>query len=174
MKKEEEKMRTELTFTDSIDKRVAILKHAKDVHFKREVRKDHLEWTDGNGNKLENREYIVITFPKNKQVDLTKIEIKRDELYSIGYKVNDLGEMMELLFYDRITFCWRLYELEKAGLCKVTQRIIPDSESGELFHYYINARGFKEYGYNIMGMLIQLSYDLYKKKREIKRTQKLG
>jgi hypothetical protein len=168
-------VKTVLTFTESIDKRKVILKHDKDVKIYHETRKDHIEWTDLEGNVLEERKYIVIRYPKSKNIDLSKWKPSYDDKFSIGFVRNELDNEIELLFYDRVTFGWRLYELEKTGLFHVQQRIIPDwQENGELFPYYINPKGIREWTFNITFVLIALPFTLYKeqqiKKLEAKNT----
>ncbi|PLS19543.1 hypothetical protein CVD28_03755 [Bacillus sp. M6-12] len=159
-------MKTTLIFDESIDKRTVIIRHNKDVKITREVRKDHIEWTDGEGNLLENRNYIVIRYPKSKKVDLSKWKWSNDDRFSIGFVMNELENEMELLFYDRVTFGWRLYELEQTGLFKVQQRIIPEwKEYGDLFPFFINARGFREWTFNIIFGLIQLPFWLYRERQ---------
>lgn len=164
-------MKTIFTFTESIDKRKIILKHDKDVKIYRETRKDHIEWTDGDGNPIENREYIVIRYPKNKKIYLNKWEPTYNDKFSIGFVLNELEDEIELLFYDRVTFGWRIYEIEETGLFKVQQRVIPDwKEYGEVFPCYINARGIQEWTYNIFFGLLQLPFVLYNE-RQYKKLQ---
>lgn len=149
-------MKTILSFTDSdIDKRKVILRHDSDVRIFKEVRKDHIEWIDGDGNPIEKREYIVIRFPKNKGIDPHKLKVKPEDKWRYGFQMNDLGQEIEMLFYDRITFAWIAYDLEEIGLFKVTQQIIPDNER-DLFPFYINASNWKEYSYNTLLLLFQL------------------
>lgn len=173
-RKEGEHLKTVFKFTESISKQTAIIKHDNDVKIYREIRKDHIEWEDGEGNPLINRNYIVIRYPKKKNVDLTKWKRKADDRYSIGFVLNELEDEIELLFYDRVTFSWRLDELEKTGLLTATQRVIPDwNEFGELFPCYINAKGCKQISYNVIFCLLQLPFMLYSDWSENKRNKKI-
>jgi hypothetical protein len=159
-------MKTILCFTEDYEKRKVILRHDKDVRIFKEVRKAHLELTDGKGNPIENIEYIVIRFPKTKKIDLGSLKMNSHDRWVTGFQMNDLGDEMELLFYNRITFVNKIYALRNAGLFKVTQRRIPDKEKGEIFYFYINAKGIKEYAYNAFGLLIEFLVQSLKKKKE--------
>lgn len=166
-------MKTIFSFTESLSKQKVILKHSKDVKIYKETRKDHIEWKDAEGNHLINRRYIVIRYPKTKVLDWSQWKTDNDDRYDLGFLMNHVGEEIELLLYDRFTFTWRLYELERVGLFRVSQRVIPDwKEWGELFPCYINSRGIKEWTYNIIFGMIQLPFVLYKdymdRKREVK------
>lgn len=155
-------MKTVFEFEESISKEKVILRHPKDVEITKETRKDHIEWTDSEGNKITDRAYIVIRFPKTKPVDWTKWTRKKQDDWHLGYKRNDSEDMTELLFYDQITFSWVVRQLEDMGLLKVTQRMMLNWRKGYLFPCYINARGIGQISYNLMTMLLQLPFVLYR------------
>lgn len=156
-------MKTIFYLDKTFDKRKIILKHDKDVKIQKEIRKDHIEWTDLNGKPIKDRRYIVIRYPKNKNIQLDKWKRTYDDRFFVGFMKNDIGDEIELLFYDRGNFSSELYELEKTGLFKVRQRIIPDKENGESFPFYINARGFREWSFNILFGCVQIFFEICKK-----------
>lgn len=161
-------MKTILKFEECYDsKQTVIFRHDKDVQIYKETRRDHLQWKDMNGNLIENVNYIVICFPKSKQVDISLIKnIKAKDKITLGLLINERDEDVEILMYDQLTFTWRIQVLEKAGLFKVSQRSIPNwEENGELFPCYINAKGIKEISYNVLSILIQLPFVVYKMKK---------
>lgn len=161
-------MKTVLNFTEScFDNRKLIIYHNSDVKITKEIRKDHIEWFDVNGNVIENRQYIIIRFPKTKKVDFKNLKLKYQDKYSLGYLFVDLADEIELLFYDQIHFAWRANNLEEMGLFdKVRHRIIPNwKDNGELFPFYINASGVREFMYNIVFGIIQLPFVIFKKNK---------
>ncbi|WCF11531.1 hypothetical protein NDS46_31735 (plasmid) [Paenibacillus thiaminolyticus] len=136
-------MKTTLIFSDSDQKRKVTLRHPKDIRIFRGVRDDHLEWRDREGNVIKSRSFIVIQVPWKMRIDLTSFRLSWHERTTLGYRLDERGDFMEVLFYDRITFTWHMYSLEEYGLFKASQRIIPDfKRHGELFSCYINPRGF--------------------------------
>lgn len=157
-------MKTILKFEEcDTSKETVILRHRKDVQIYKEVRKFHTPWK--GYDVFEDRKYIVIRFPKSKQVDLSKIESIKDRI-SLGLLITELDEEIEILMYDQFTFTWRIRVFEDAGLFKVSQRRIPNwEEYGELFPVYLNARGIKEISYNVLFILIELPFVVYKMKK---------
>lgn len=162
-------MKTILCFTEDYEKRKVILRHDKDIRICKEARKAHIELMDGCGNPIEKMEYIVIRFPKMKGIDLRSLKMNSHDRWGTGFHMNDLGDEIEILFYNRITFVNKIYALRDAGLFKVTQRRIPDKEKGEIFCFYINAKGIKEYAYNAFGLLIEFLVQFLKKKKKERR-----
>lgn len=162
-------MKTILKFEECHDsKQTVILRHDKDVQIYKEVRKDHIQWKDIDGNIKEYATYIVIRFPKSKNVDLSSFRKSKKDRTTLGFLVNELEEEIEILYYDQVTFTWRLNELAETGLLKSSQRTIPDWEYGELFPCYINAYSVKKFSYNLIFGLIELPFVFYKSKKRMK------
>lgn len=157
-------MRTIFKFVESIDKIKVTLIHSKYISITQEIHNDRYQWEDAKGNIIKERPFIVIRFPKNLNVDLNLIENKKyDRNHVVGLVINELDNITEIMFYDRITFTWIASSLEEAGLLKVNMQIIPDFKNhGELFSNYINAKGLYQWSYNIITTIIQLPFLMYK------------
>ncbi|MFF2531229.1 hypothetical protein ACFVS2_20215 [Brevibacillus sp. NPDC058079] len=165
-------MKTIFWFLEGIDKRKITLKHPKDIYVGKEVRNDHLEWTDADGNVLNERSYIVIRIPKSKGLKPPAFDMDWSRRISTGYLMNELDECFEILFYDRITFGWYADELEKMKMFRVSQQIVPDFEGfGEMFPCYLNPRGMWQWTFNIVLGFIQLPFVIYKERKETRDTQ---
>ncbi|WCK57587.1 hypothetical protein PP175_26340 (plasmid) [Aneurinibacillus sp. Ricciae_BoGa-3] len=158
-------MNTVLMFTESSDKQKVIIKHPKDVQITIETRNDPYEWQDSEGKRIEKREFVVIRYPKTKEIDLSKVAKTYKDRVVSGFHVQQMIEYVEVLLYKQITFTWNLFALEEAGLFRVSQRMIPDKEQGEYFPCYINPRGLKEVSYDVFFGLLQLPFQLYKQKK---------
>lgn len=165
-------MKTILKFEESMSKERLIIQHDIDVEVLQETRKDHIEWTDIDGNPLINRDYIVVRFASDKQVDWSAYRRRQIDAWQIGYCKIEKGNMTELLFYDRVTFTWVARDLEAMGLFRVTHRVIPQWSEGELFPCYFNAKGFYQWAYNIIAGSIQLPFVLYSEAQEKKNGRK--
>jgi|HigsolmetaAR206D_1030411.scaffolds.fasta_scaffold00003_4 hypothetical protein len=154
-------MKTILTFERFDYEEKVILRHSKDVKIYKEIRTDHMPWTDGNGNRIKDRTYIVIRYPKSKPIDLEpwKKTLTYDDRVFLGFVMNDLGDEMELLFYDWVRFAWEVEKMEKTGLFRVRRMEGPNfEENGTFLPIYLNPQGLWEWGYNIVCILIQLPF----------------
>lgn len=162
-------MKTILLFTDASEHRKVILKHKRDIHIYREVREDHFEWMDADGNVIKNRSFIVIRVPKKRNVDFSEYKLNRYDRMTLGFRIEDHENYVEVLLYDRFTFTWNVYEFEKFGIFKVSQRVIPDfKRHGELFPCYINPRGVWETAYDLFFGVLQLPFTLYSERKNQK------
>lgn len=148
-------MKTIWSFDDGYHKARVTLRHKKDVSITKETRPDHLDWTDGDGNKIEKRDYVVITFPASKSVDWSKWTRGRQDDWHIGFKRSESNGMVELLFYDQFTFTWITSLLEDVGIAKVSHLSYPGRKEGYLFPVYADAHGFRQLSYNVVTLLIQ-------------------
>lgn len=166
-------MKTILVFNESTEKRKVILKHKRDIRVYREQRADHIEWEDAEGNRIETRSFIVIRVPKDRGIDFYTYRLKKYDRATLGFRISDHEDYVEILFYDRVTFAWNMYDFEVYGLFRASQRMIPDfEEHGEIFPCYINPRGLWEVGYDLFFGLLQLPFTNYKeRKRERLRMQ---
>lgn len=154
-------MKTIFEFKEFTGKQKVILRHENEVEIFKENRKDHMEWTDSSGNKIINREYIVVRFPKTRNVDWSKWTERRQDDWHFGYQKIETDDRVELLFYDQITFSWIVTQLEDMGLLRATQRMMRDWKTGDIFPCYINAHGVWQVSYNIFFGLSQLPFVLY-------------
>jgi hypothetical protein len=161
-------LKTTFTFLEGMDKRRVTIK-PKNIFIGTEVRDNHLETTDSHGNRITRRVYIVIRIPKSTEINPPAFTMNWMRRTSVGYILNDLTDCFEMLFFYRITFGWYAYELEQMKGVKVTQRIVPDYEYGELFPCYFNPKGFKQWSFNLLFGFIQLPFIFYKERQAKKR-----
>lgn len=154
-------MKTKFIFEDMIDKRKLIIKHDKKIKITREIRSDPFGWFDEYDNPVKESKFIVIKIPKEKAIDIKKLTKKIKSSAAspagLGFQFFDFDRHYELLFYDSITLLWIIHHLEREGLFKITERVVPeykDSE-GDLFSFYINARNIGQTSYNAIFMLLQ-------------------
>lgn len=164
-------MKTIWSFDDGYHKAKVTLRHKKDVSITRETRPDHLDWTDGDGNKIEKRDYVVITLPASKNVDWSKWTRSRQDDWHIGFKRSESDGMVELLFYDAYTFTWIISFLEDMGIAKVAQLSYPGWEAGYLFPVYADAHGFRQLSYNVVTLLIQAPFIIYRERQYRKEVE---
>lgn len=172
-------MKTVWTFDDGYHKATVTLRHNRNVSITRESRPDHMEWMDGNGNKIEERNYVVITFPSSKKVDWSKWTRSREDDWHIGFKRSDSDGMTELLFYDQYTFTWITSLLEDIGIAKVAHLSYPGRKEGYFLPVYADAHGFWQLGYNLLTLLIQSPFIIqaerrYQKEQREREQEKRG
>jgi len=157
-------MKTVFKFEEGIDKRKMILYHRKGIVVRREKRKNHLDWKDMSGTPIEFADYIILRVPKYLIISLKSIKLDRSMKDCTGYHTVETENYTEILFYDRITFGWKIELLVKADILKkVVQRVIPDRSEGEIFRIYINARGFRQLSYNAFALSVEGFISLMKK-----------
>ncbi|WP_442638002.1 hypothetical protein [Rossellomorea marisflavi] len=155
-------MKTKLTFINpELKKERIILRHSPDVVITRENRSEHLNWTDSNGNKIENRDYIVIRYQKGKQVRWDKWNRQTQDDWHIGFKRTESNDEVELLLYDRLTFTWVVTLLEEMGLFKAIHIILPNKESNPILPVIVNAKGLGQMAFNTVSLLIQAPWLIY-------------
>lgn len=161
-------MRTVLVLEDDYRKEKLVFRHKKDVSIARETRKDHMEWMDGDGNRIEQRAYIVIRFPSSKHADWSKWTRSGQDNWQIGFKRSEVDGMTELLFYDQFTFTWIASLLEDMGIAKVAHLSYPGRKEGYFLPVYVDAHGFWQLPYNLVTLLIQSPFIIHAERRYLK------
>lgn len=144
-------MKTVFLFNESDFGRKVLLKHDKCVTFSRESRNE--------------TPYIVIRFPTG-YVNMDAFNLRSEHYLSSGFSMHTSENETELLFYDQVTFTWVLKDLEALGLFRVTQRHIPNEE--DVYAYYIDAKGIRQWGYNAFFMSLQWLIEQKRKMKEKK------
>ncbi|WPS85272.1 hypothetical protein SMD22_01205 (plasmid) [Brevibacillus halotolerans] len=165
-------MKTIFWFKEEIHKRKITLRHPKNIFVGKEIRNDHLKWTDVHGKVKTERSYIVIRIPTSTGLKPPSFEMDYNQRISTGYLVNELNDYFEILLYDRVTFGSYVYELEKMKIFRVSQKIFPDPEAfesfGELFPCYFKPRGMWQWLFNIFFGLLQLPFVIYRERKRRK------
>lgn len=156
-------MKTKLTFINAdLQKERIILHHRPDVVITKENRPDHLDWKDSNGRKIENRDYIVIRYPKAKQVRWDKWNRQTQDDWHIGFKRTESNDEVEILLYDRLTFTWVVNLLKDMGLFKAIHIVLPNKESNPILPVIVNVQGFAQMAFNTVSLLIQAPWLIYR------------
>lgn len=156
-------MKTTLFFLESAhDNREVILRPSKDVHISTIYREDPLPWKNGEGVKITHRPYICITYPSF-MLNPKDIALATWDKRWNGYEQTEENGYTMLFFYYRHTFLTVLYDLEGAGLFRVTQRHLPSPNSEDMFKFFINARSPYQWSYNIGCTFLQVPFLVWRK-----------
>lgn len=158
-------MRDVIVLEDAYHKDKVIIRHKKDVSITRETRKDHMVWRDRDGNRIVERNYIVVTFPSTMGAEWSKWSRSEQDKWQNVFKRSEADGMTELLFYDDFTFTWFASLLEDIGIAKVTHLSYPGRKQGYFLPVYVDAHGFWQLGYNLVTLLIQSPFIIQAERR---------
>lgn len=164
-------MKTILYFDGGIEERGVILRHDKRIRIYREVRRDHIESFNLDGEPIEFTTYVVIHVPMELGIDPTRIQLSYCERIATGFLINESDDAYEILLYDRFYFCGIVYGLRDIGLFRVTQLSLPNRDDGEFLPYYINATGWR-WCYNLFAFILQTPFVAWRRvrKRRVRKT----
>ena len=151
-------MKTTLFFLESVqDNREVVLRHSKDVHISTIYKEDPFPWENGEGIKITHRSYICIAYP-SLMIEPKDIKLSTWDKRWNGYEYKEENGYTMLFFYYHHTFLTILYDLERTGLFRVTQRHLPSSYGDDMFKFYMNPHSPYQWSYNIACSFLQLPF----------------